>query len=236
MIRIAIVEDNVKEQEITISFINKFCKQKEVEVSVSTFCDGVQFLNNYAPFDIVLMDVELPNMDGMTCAHNLRNIDKNVMIVFITNLAQYAVSGYEVGAFDFLVKPVSYYNFVLKFTRIFAHLEMRRPVEIWVNSRTGKTLVKAEQITYVEVRNHTLTFHTLTGEVNGSGSLKSIMDTLSGLSFALCNQCYLVNLKYVMEIDGDKVVVNGETLKISAPKRKEFLLALNTYLGSGGGV
>ena len=71
--------------------------------------------------------------------------------------------------------------------------------------------------------------------VRGTGTMKKICELLEGLPFALCNQCYLVNLAYVSGIDGNVVCVGDERLQISAPKRKKFLCALNNYLGAGGG-
>ena len=67
----------------------------------------MDFLEKYrANYDLVFMDIEMPVMDGMSAIKKLRQIDKNVLVVIVTNLAQYAVNGYELGVFDFMVKPV----------------------------------------------------------------------------------------------------------------------------------
>ena len=71
----------------------------------------------------------------------LREIDNNVLVIFVTNLAQYAVNGYEVDAFDFLVKPVSYYNLVLKINRALERIGSRKEKQIWVSTRNKKRLI-----------------------------------------------------------------------------------------------
>ncbi len=102
-------------------------------------------------------------------------------------------------------------------------------------SRTGKKMISADTLRYVEVMHHMLVFHTTAEEVRGTGTMKKICELLEGLPFALCNQCYLVNLAYVSGINGNTVLVGEDELQISAPKRKNFLCALNNYLGAGGG-
>ena len=118
MIRIALVEDEENNVKEINSYLKRYSKEYNVEIQISNFGYANLFLSQYNNnFDIVLMDIGLSDIDGMTAIRKLREIDNNVLVIFVTNLAQYAVNGYEVDAFDFLVKPVSYYNLVLKINR-----------------------------------------------------------------------------------------------------------------------
>lgn len=74
-------------------------------------------------YDIVFMDIQLPDMDGMTASRRLRALDRDVILIFVTNMANYAVSGYEVDALDFIVKPVSYFPFTVKPERALGRLD-----------------------------------------------------------------------------------------------------------------
>ena len=234
VIRAAIVEDDRASADELAGFLKRFGEEHSRAIEHEWFPDGDGFLQSEEKFDVIFMDIEMPGSDGLSVVKNLREKDKDVLVFFVTNLAQYAVSGYEVQAFDFIVKPVSYYSFAMKFARAAECLDGRRRCEIWVNSRHGKRLIRAEDLKYVEIVRHTLIFHTAEGDVTGTGTLKSIVPLFEGLPFELCNQCYFVNLKYVTAVDGAYVTVGGDRIQISAPKRKEFLRALNDYLASGG--
>lgn len=119
MINVAIVEDEDCAANNLSEYLNTFGRQNNTEIKAERFRDAISLLTGYSgKFDIVFMDIELPEMNGMDAAKKLREIDMSVTLVFVTNMAQYAVKGYEVGAVDYIVKPVSYYDFSLKLRRI----------------------------------------------------------------------------------------------------------------------
>lgn len=237
MIRTAIVEDNAEQAEKTAEFLRKYADECGRTVEVELFGSGEEFLGSYgAGYDLVFLDIELPEKDGMSVAEELRAADNPVLIIFITNLAQYAVNGYSVRAFDFILKPLNYYNFAMKLRRAFECLDNSCKRKIWVSTRQGKQVIDADKLKYVEVMQHTLTFHLTDETVSGTGTLKNVQTELAGLPFSLCNRCYLVNLRYVTQVKGNAVCVGGEYLQISIPKKNEFLNALNKFLAAWGGV
>lgn len=102
MIRIAIVEDEKQYADELAGFILDFSKETGVAVEYETFGDGASFIDEYdSRFDIVLMDIAMPHLNGMDAAKLLRQNDKQVCLIFITTLSNYAIKGYEVDAFDF---------------------------------------------------------------------------------------------------------------------------------------
>ena len=113
---IAIVEDDGKEAEALLSYIKKYGEKSGTSFDVKIFSDAENFLESYKQgLDIVFMDIELPGMNGMDASKRLRALDRSVTLIFVTNMARFAVNGYEVGAFDFIVKPVTYGSFEIKF-------------------------------------------------------------------------------------------------------------------------
>lgn len=236
MIRIAIVEDELDSQKAIEENITKFFKLHSVTIQVSKFSDAESFLTSFnKQYDLILMDINLPGKHGMEATFDIRKVDRDVLVIFITSLAQYAIKGYEVNAFDFVVKPVSYYNLALKLERVLDCLKQNYSNELVIKNKTSMRKIKVSDIKYIEVRNHSLIYHTTQGVYSSSGSLKKIQAYLKDLSFSLCNQCYLVNLKYVLEIKDYMVNVDGEYLQISHPKHKEFIHALNQYLTNSRG-
>lgn len=75
---------------------------------IRRFKDAVDFISDKMSFDLIFLDIEMPYMSGMELAKHIREYNKVSVIIFVTNMKQYAVNGYEVGALDFVVKPVSY--------------------------------------------------------------------------------------------------------------------------------
>ncbi len=236
MYRIAVVEDDREIAGLIEEYVRRYADEHGIAAETVCFANGMEFLERYrANYDLVFMDIEMPVMDGISTIKKLREIDESVLVIVITNLARYAVNGYELGVFDFMVKPVGYYGLAMKLSRAFDKLESTSRRQIWVPMRSGKKMISTDTLRYIEVMRHVLVFHTATETVKGTGTMKKMCELLDGLPFALCNQCYLVNLAYVSGVNGNFVYVGKDELQISAPKRKKFLCALNNYLGAGGG-
>lgn len=173
-------------------------------------------------------------MNGMDAAVELRKRDKTVSIIFITNLVQYAQRGYEVDAVSFLVKPVSYFDFSMKFKKALDIYVMNEERSITVNLPGGLCRISTDKLMYVEIINHRLYYHLIDGVIEMTGVLSAVEKELSGYGFLRCNKCYLVNPKFVVNVKGANVVVGNRTLQISRPRRAEFLAELaNWFAGSG---
>lgn len=234
MKNVIIVEDEQAAAHKLKSFLERYGKENDEEFNVLHYSNAVTFLSEYnSECDIVFMDIELPDLNGMEASRKLREADKNVVLIFVTNMAQFAVGGYEVGAFDFIVKPASYPNFALKLDRAINRMESNKDTQIWISGKSGKKRVMTSRLKYVEVAKHIITYHTVDGDITASGTMKTVQEQLDGASFALCNQSYLVNLRFVSEVTGYNVTVGGDELQISHPKKKEFVRALNMYLNGG---
>ena len=169
MPRIAVVDDQPDMRQQLCSMIDQYSRENNCMLEVTTFSDGAQIITNYCKgFDIIFLDIEMPELGGMDAAERIRTVDPDVVLVFVTNMAQYAIRGYEVDALDFVLKPVNYYQFSTKLAR----------------------------------------YH-----------------------FAKCNQCYLVNLRYVRAVQNDMVQVGEDRLEISRRQRAAFLAAVAAYVG-----
>ena len=112
MIRVAIIEDDAEVQGVLQEYVRRYTRQYGTEFEVTVFADGVDILEDYrAVYDIIFLDVEMKHLDGMTTAERIRKMDADVILIFITNMAQYAIRGYSVGALDYVLKPVPYFAF-----------------------------------------------------------------------------------------------------------------------------
>lgn len=232
MIRIAVVED----EEIYVTMLQKYIEQfgQETKETFEVFCfhEAESFLQEYRPeYHIILMDIAMPGMNGLEAARKLRQIDKSVILIFVTNMARYAGKGYEVDAMDFIVKPVNYYDFKIKLKKAIDIMQLNQGTKLEVAVANGVHYIHTERLMYIEVMNHSLIYHMIDGELQTRGSLNKVELQLTGHGFARCNSCYLVNLKYVIYVHNYQVRVGKDELKISKPKRKAFLQTLADWHG-----
>ena len=164
MIKIAVVEDEIEMTNQLLKYVKQFFNENDLDYSVATYNNAIKLLDNYDfSFDLILMDINMPLLDGMSASKKLREIDSEVTLIFITSLAQYAINGYEVNAFDFVLKPISYYNFALKLTRAIDKLSIEDAKTLVINNKNSIKKIKVRNIYYIEVNEHKLIFHTIEG-------------------------------------------------------------------------
>ena len=235
MIRIAMVEDEAAVREQLQGYIQRYTRQYGTEFAVTEFSDGVEILDAYRPvYDIVLLDVEMKHLDGMETARRIRELDRDVVLLFITNMAQYAIKGYAVGALDYVLKPVPYFAFSQQLQKAEEKLRRRARHYLDVPVEGGLRRLDTAQIYYMESEGHRVHFYTEEGEFSAPGALKTFEEKLADLPFARCNSGYLVNLAQVKSVQQGLAQVGPYELQVSRPKRKSFLAALADYIGGEG--
>ena len=231
MIRIAIVEDDSADLAQELEFLKRFEQESGERFQIRTFTDPAAFLDDYRPeFDVVFLDIELPHLNGIEAARRLREYDGAVALIFITNMEQCAVHGYEVDALDFVVKPINYYRFSSMMKKALRRVEKSVGKEIVVRSAAKITRLPISQLYYVEIRDHLLIFHSEQGDLDAWGKLSEVERELSGHDFIRCNNSCLVNLRHVSAMEGDTVVAAGNRLPISQRRRKAFSERVIQYL------
>lgn len=201
------------------------------------FQDGADVISEYRPdWDVLFLDIQMPGVDGMTAARCIREVDSEVIIVFVTSSPHYAVSGYEVDALSYLLKPVGYASFEQEMRRVLVRLQQRARRELLFRSTDGELhRVAVADVLYIESVKHRVEVHTLDGDFSVVLTLKAIEVDLDGEGFMRCHSGLLVNLRHVTGTEGNDCRVRGGTrLPISRPRKKEFLSALAAHIGSRG--
>lgn len=230
MLNIAIVEDSVPDLERMEEYIRQWNSAEGKDVAIKTYTRAWDFLNDFRnQFQLILLDIMLPDKNGIDVAKIIRKADENVTIVFTTSMKQYAINGYEVSALDFLLKPITCNRFMLMMKK--AETRINRETEQVVVRIPGSTLkLDVDSILYVESEGHSVIFHFREGEdIKKRMTLGDVEKLLPAIQFSRCAVSYLVNLKYVKSIDGEYVVVNDTRLKLTRSKSRDFRKAFVAY-------
>ncbi|WP_308530734.1 LytTR family DNA-binding domain-containing protein [uncultured Paenibacillus sp.] len=170
-------------------------------------------------------------MDGMSAAEEIRKMDSKVVIMFITNMAQYAIKGYEVDALDYILKPISYFQFSQRLNRAIERMKRREEHYLTIKVKGGVKRFRISDIYYIESQGHKLIFVMKTEAVETFGTMKELEELLAEHPFFRGNKGYFINLEHVEGMDDIFAVVKGKRLLISRPKRKAFMEALSNYWG-----
>jgi DNA-binding LytR/AlgR family response regulator len=231
-VHIAIVEDDSNTRKELVKYFDRYFEQDAHRYSIDEYVDGDEILESYnASYDLILLDIQMTRLDGLKTAEKIRQLDENVYLVFVTNLANYAIRGYSVNALDFVLKPVNYLMLRQLLQRVEKLLDKRNKRFITLPTDQGLARLEVAQIDYVETEGHIMAIHTQKGVYRLRDTMKNMERKLSDYGFYRCNNCYLVNLARLEKVDHSCVIVSGQTLSISRPRYKGFMDALTAYIG-----
>lgn len=237
MIRIGVVEDDLGSIDRLLAHLDRFQREQSERFHIGAFRDGADILADYRPdWDVLLLDIQMEHIDGMTAARRIREVDSEVVILFVTSSPHYAVSGYEVDALSYLLKPVTYVSFAQEMQRVLTRLRRRARRELLFTVTDGAHhRVAVDDILYIESVKHRVEIRTLDADYRVVSTLKAMETELSDAGFVRCHSGLLVNLRHVTGVDGGDCRIRGGTrLPISRPRKKDFLGSLAAYIGERG--
>lgn len=234
MIKIAIVEDETEYVETLKSYLTRFEADYSVSFQIQAFTDGLDIVSDYtASYDIILLDIQMKYLDGMKTAQKIRELDEDVIFIFITSSAQFAVEGYTVDALGYILKPVPYLSFSQILNKAVRRI-LKRQAIYYINIDTDGGIMRLgiDSVYYIESQLHHVLIHTDKGNFVASGPMKRMEEALKTFGFAKCHNAYLVNLKHVTGcLPGDVLLLSGEQIPISRGRKKSFMECLADYMG-----
>lgn len=236
--RIALVDDHVDITEELAGFCHRFAQEKQLHISILQFNSAEVFLDYFhefqgtdRSFDLIVLDIEMGSINGMEAARRIREHDQIVSLIFVTSLAQYAIQGYAVDALDFVVKPVDYVAFSFRLERALRAFKKLEQKTIQLPFNKKQLSLHVEELLYVEISGHQLSYHTTKKTYVTQGSLSTIEELLPKHLFAKPSQSFLVNLAHVEAIQANDVLLPNHSIPISRLKKASFLHAFSDYIG-----
>jgi len=233
MYRVLIVEDDPSEVDKLRGHLDHYGREHDMSLSVDALSSALEFAETRRSADLIFMDINIPGINGMEAAELLRTYDAETPLIFVTDLAQYAVSGYQVDALDFMVKPVEYADFTLRMDRAMRVMRRREGRSITVPTTDGTRVVGLRDVLYVDVLRHDLYYHVAGGEVlRIRGSLTQLEARLASEGFVRISASHLVNMAHVARIrTGSVEMSNGDEISLGRSRKKQALETLSAYVG-----
>ena len=233
---IVITEDQEKDSQRLSSFIRRYGKENGLTIEITEFTDGAQLLEHYDKrFDILFMDIGLPQISGMAAAEKVREIDDYIPIIFTTNMAQYAIRGYEVAAIGFMLKPIPYYqfkNYLMKAIAICRkNQDLLENSVITLGGEKNFKRVPTDDIIYIMKDKNYIDYH-LTGQevFRERGTFKAVIPRFQHTTIKQLASGCMVNLRYVQKKEGNDVYLRDIVISITMPFRKTFTQELMDYM------
>ena len=195
---------------------------------------GEDLIAQYAQdntFDLIFLDVELNELDGIQAAKKIREQDETVIIIFVSSYKQYVFDAFPVGAFHYIVKPINPEEFADVYRRsLQKHKDLHAMICLkWMYDRYS---IPIHKIIYLEGSQRHVIVHTSEARYEAVGKVSDYVDELIANGFVQVHHSYLVNMDYIKAIQKDKIVLqNGENVWISVRKRADTLKAFDHYLG-----
>lgn len=204
---------------------------KGTDLLIDTFKDGMSFLKNAqkVAYDLVFLDIEMPEMDGITLAKRLRKRSNEVSIIFLTSHIEFALEGYEVNALRYLTKPVN----MSKLQEVLSHTlrQIQDQRVIWVKSDLCDKKILLKDILFMESQNQNVLISTTTDTYSVRYNLSDYEKELQQDDFFRIHRGYLVALGHVKSVgQGEALLDDGTALPVSRTKEKALKEALLSYI------
>lgn len=232
MLRIAVCEDEKLQRKTLKDYISKIFNEISKEYELIEFESGEELLSNYPrDLDILLLDIQMGDINGMDTARKLREFDNNVEIIFITGVWEYVQEGYEVKAYRYLIKPVDFENFKKQFNSCINNIEKSSKADIIVIYKGETNKINVSSIVYIETEGRNTIIHTKNGSYKSNSGINKLEKELENKSFIRCHNSFLINLDYINKICQSSVKLGDYEITVSRHKMKELKLRFTSFLG-----
>ena len=234
--KLAICEDELTIAEQITRLVQSWAALRGQAVYITRFESAEAFLFAYEDnkaMDLILLDIQMGEMDGMTLARKIREDNNNVQIIFITGISDYVAEGYDVSAVHYLLKPVKVEKLYAALDKASANLSKPKRI-LSVDTADGIALVVVDDIVCIEALDHALAVTTKAGVVHCRMPLYKLEEILADARFIKTHRSYLVNLAYVKRVTRMEVILDdGRVLPLSRRLYKDINSALMKYVTGG---
>lgn len=229
-----ICDDEADVRKQLVQYSERLAFELNQDLQITEFSDGLDLIETFpSDANIVFLDISMRHLDGIQAAKKIRQFDKNICIIFITSMVQYALECYKVHAYSFLPKPLRYAEFCTEVTDAIHQFTKHPETAILVDDGNGRRYrVYLSNLLYLEVMDHKVTLHMFNETLTVRKNLREFEKELSPQGFIRCHNSYLVNAEKVAAFLGNELEMrNGDIIPISKQRRKHFIEEFTQYAG-----
>ena len=231
MIHIAICDDEKHMSDHIRSMVLNFFRKKNREISLRMFSGGEELLSYNGQIDILFLDIQMKDMDGMETARKLRAGQFRGVLIFITVLKEMVFQSFEVQAYDYLVKPVDKKQFEKTMERLYASTQNASEDSLLVQKGYEGRIIPKDEIVFCEIIDRKIYLNLASGEVVDYYERIENLETKLDNRFYRCHRSYLINLKHLKGYkNGTACMDNGKDIPVSRLRSKEFSGVVLQYM------
>lgn len=230
MLLVSIIDPSKEDVTHLSALIERYFRRSGTAYVQRVYQSGMEFVRSAENSDIVFLETNLEKLDGLETARIIRKLGSEAQLIFIARGAEMAIHGYSVDALDYLLKPVESAAVECALDKAVRRLSSRSCAYLALKLPNGTASISTNDITYVEVFDHNLVYHTTGGDYTVRGRLGDVYEQLDHDYFLACNRSFIVNLRYVTEICTDHVILNGTKISVSKSHRKEIQSRFSAFM------
>lgn len=226
---VAICDDDEFFRKELLAFLINYKAKHRLHIDILEFKDGNSLINYKEPYDIVFLDYQMPNLNGMETARILRSRKNICSIIFITSFPEFMIESFEVNTYRFLIKPLDTVKLSKYIDCFIKDKKMHSPIIVNVDGE--QLIINSEDIVYIEGSGKYCNIRTIDTTVRSSKTLSGVLKLLPQHCFYRTHKSYALNLYCIVSIEGEYITLNnGEKSKISRNRMRDFKKAYKDFI------
>ena len=233
MIVVGICDGEQTVRSLLASYVDRYRAETETEIQLLAYSTGEKLLKNYLlDMDLIFLEIPLRKMNGLKIAEHIKQYDKQVRIVFLTTMLSWVLEAYEVGASNYILKPLGYEKFRREMDKALEGKQAGTHNYLLEQSRQGVYKIYFHDVRYVETSGKNTLIHTEKDDVPSNRQMKQFEQIFADTSFVRCHAGYIVNLRYFQKMEASTLILtDGTKIPVSRNRRAEVLARIQRLYG-----
>lgn len=231
MINIAICDDEQTSLNSIERLVADFFSSQNIKINISLFSSGEELLSSDRDIDILFLDIQMKQLNGIETAKKIRNKRYKCFLIFITVLKEMVFQSFEVQPFDYMLKPIQYYSFKKTMERLLLSMKSADKENLLIQRGTESSIVSFKEIIYCEIINRKIYLHLKSANVIDYYDRIENLEKKLDNRFFRCHRSYLINMQYLISYkNGLAYMIENHQIPVSRLRSKEFSNVILKYM------